>query len=138
MSEPIDFKTIADIRNKLKVEISKDRTFIVVLAIHQNLTKNVYTRIQCRQGIPISGYVYDAQQQVYYIDCHDYIPLGYIPVSIYITMPGVGNWRQRVPMPETTIRRYLTSIQRNDLRNFKSTYRSNQFDIHFMQIIDCH
>lgn len=133
----VNEKACKDLREKMNIEVSNDRTFLILLAIHQDPTKNFNTRIQCRKGMPISGYVYDAQQQFYYIECHDYVPLGYIPVSIFVTMPGVGNWRQRMPLPEAAIRRYLSPTQKEDLRKFKLTYRNGQFDVHFMQVIDC-
>ena len=131
-------KSYKDIRERQEIEVCYDRTFVIVLAIHNDVTKNSLTRILCRKGLPISGYVYDAQSDSYHIECHDYVPIGYIPVSFYHNMPGVGNWKQRIPMPEITLRRYMTIPQKNDLRKFKATYKSSQFTIHFMQIIDCY
>lgn len=130
-------KSVKDIRERMEIEICYDRTFIVALAIHNDQGKNSLTKIHCRKGLPISGYLYDLQTDSYHIECHDYVPLGYIPVSFYHKMPGVGNWKQRIPMPEITLRRYMTSNQKHDLRQFKSTYKGGQYSIHFMQIIDC-
>lgn len=130
-------KAIKDIRERMDIEVCHDRTFIIVLAIHEDSGKNSLTRIHCRKGLPLSGYLYDLQSDSYHVECHDYVPLGYIPVSFFQTMPGVGNWKQRVPMPEVVLRRYMTPNQKHDLRGFKSTYKSGHYSIHFMQIIDC-
>ena len=130
-------KAIKDIRERQEIEVRFDRTFIVALAIHADAGKNSLTRIHCRKGLPISGYLYDLQSDSYHIECHDYVPLGYVPVSFFHTMPGVGNWKQRIPMPEVVLRRYMTPNQKHDLRQFKATYKGVQYTIHFMQIIDC-
>lgn len=130
-------KAIKDIRERIEFEVCYTRTFIVVLAIHNDAAKNNLTTINCRKGLPISGYLYDSQSDTCHIECHDYVPLGYIPVSFYHTMPGVGNWKQRMPMPEVVLRRYMTRNQKDDLRRFKATYKNGQYTIHFMQIIDC-
>jgi hypothetical protein len=140
MSNDIEVdKTIRDIREKMQLELRKEKTFIVVIAIHNDLSKNVLQRINCRsRGVPMSGYLYDSQTDSYHVECHDYLALGYISISCRQFMPGVGNWHIRVPLPESAIRRYLDEQQRNDLRNFKSTYKSGQFTFNFMQIIDCY
>lgn len=130
-------KSYQDIRQRMGVEVSTDRTYVVVLAIHADPSKNVLTRISCREGIAISGYLHDLQADTYYVECHDYVPIGYVPVSFYQTMPGVGNWKQRIPMPEIVLRRYMTTQQRHDLRQFKATYKRGQYSFHFMQTIDC-
>jgi hypothetical protein len=131
-------KTAKEIREKIDLEVSFDRTFIVVVAIHNDPEKNSLTRIHCRKGLPISGYLYDGQTDSYHVECHDFLPLGYIPVSFHHSMPGVGNWKQRIPMPETAIRRYLTAQQKRDLRNFKATYKGGNYSYHYMQVIDCY
>jgi len=131
-------KSIQDIRLRLDIEVSFERTFIVVLAIHADPSKNSLTRISCRKGVPISGYLYDLQSDSYYVECHDYVPLGYVPVSFCQTMPGIGNWKQRIPMPEIALRRYMTPNQKHDLKQFKSTYKRGQYSFNFMQIIDCY
>ena len=120
----------------MKIDICFDRTFIVVLAISLDQSKNNLTKIHCNKGLPISGYVYDSQADSYYVECHDYITLGYIPVSFQQSMPNVGNWKQKIPMSESVIKRYLTSKQKNELRQFKTNYK-NDYIINFMQIIDC-
>jgi hypothetical protein len=131
-------KACKDIRDRQEIDVCYDRTFIMALAIHNDPSKNSLTRIHCRKGLPISGYLYDSQSDSYHIECHDYVPLGYVPVSFYHRMPGAGNWKQRIPMPELTIRRYMTASQKHDLRQFKATYKSGQYTFHFMQIIDCY
>ena len=129
-------KCISDIRDKLEIEFSHDKTYVAVLAVAENSDRNKLTTVSCKKGIPITGYSYDSQTESYVVECCDYFPLGYIQASYWHTMPGVANWRQRIPMPESVIKRFLTPEQKSDLRGFKAAYKGCKF--HFMQIISCY
>lgn len=125
---------IKDIKAKLIIERAEERTIIVVIAINQDSKENLINRVHCRKGIPISGYAYDVVSDTYHVLCQDFLLLGCIPLSFCQTMPGIGNWRRYVPMPESVIRRHLDNQQRSDLRNFKYTHKNCTYD--FLQIIE--
>jgi hypothetical protein len=125
-----------DIRDRLTVTMSPERTFIVVLALNRDENKNELTKITHRKSVPLGGYVYDATSDSYHVPCVDYIQLGYISVSFVMRMPGTGTWRCRVPMPETTLRRYMSSQQRTDLKTFKEIYKGDDYYFIFMQVLD--
>ena len=129
---------IKDAIDHLVLEVVPERTYIIILAVHTDSDQNNLTRIHCKKGVPIAGYVFDTVTESYHVDCHDYFQLGYIPISLQQRVPGVGNWSQRMPMPEQAIRRFLSPQQKRDLRNFKATYKGSQFGFHYMQIIDCY
>ncbi len=131
-------RCVRDIREAMEIQVCPERSFITVLAVHNDPEKNFIAKIMCKKGIAIAGYIHDTITDSYHIECHDYKQIGYIPISYCLTMPGVGNWRQRIPIPEVAIRRYFTTQQKADLRAFKATYKSSNFTYQFMQIIDCH
>lgn len=135
MPESILQRSQKDFRDNIVIESSSDRTYVIVLAVHPSLEKNILTKISCRRGNPINGYLFDSQSESYHAECHDYIVLGYVPISFTMTLPGVGRWKQVIPMAEQTLRRYFTAEQKKDLRSFKRTYKGLTFQ--FMQIIDC-
>ena len=74
-------KSIKDAVDRLIVEVIPERTFVIILAVHNNSDHNNLTRIHCKKGVPISGYVYDMVTESYHVECHDYFQLGYIPIS---------------------------------------------------------
>lgn len=135
-SSELQAKVIKDAVDRLIVEVIPERTFVIILAVHNDSDLNNLTRIHCKKGVPISGYVYDMVTESYHVDCHDYFQLGYIPISLQQKMPGVGRWSQRIPMPEQAIRRILSPQQKRDLRSFKGTYKGNQVTFQYMQVID--
>jgi len=135
-SPELQAKTIKDAVDRLIVEVIPERTFVIILAVHSDSDHNNLTRIHCKKGVPISGYVYDMVTESYHVECRDYFQLGYIPISLQQRMPGVGRWTQRIPMPEQAIRRVLSPQQKRDLRNFKATYKGNQYSFQYMQVID--
>lgn len=135
-SSELQAKAIKDATDQLIIEVIPERTFVILLAVHNDSYLNSLTRIHCKKGVPISGYVYDMVTESYHVECHDYFQLGYIPISLQQRMPGVGRWSQRIPMPEQAIRRVLSPQQKRDLRSFKGTYKGNNFAFQYMQIID--
>ena len=107
--ENLHAKALKDLRDRMRIEVSSDRTLMIVVVTHDDPVKNELTRVSCRKGFPLFGYLYDSQGDSYYIECVDYFTLGYIHVSFFQTMPGVGNWKTRIPMPESTTK--IVSLQ---------------------------
>jgi hypothetical protein len=91
-SPELQTKVIKDARDRVVFEAMSERTFIIVLICHVDSNRNSLTRIHCKKGIPIAGYVYDTVTESYHVECHAYLQLGYVPISLQQTMPGVGNW----------------------------------------------
>lgn len=112
-----------------------ERTYLVVTAIHKDQSRNIVNRISCKKVVPIGGYIYDSLSDTYQVECCDYLHLGYIPFSLMATVPNTG-WRFRVPMCEATIKRFMTDLQKKELKNFKSHFKNSDYHIEFMQMID--
>lgn len=110
-----------------------ERTYLVVLAVHKDPTKNFISGISYQSGEPIGGYVADVINQEYCIDCYASLSLGYIPFALYLNMKNVDNWKVRLPIPENLIQKVLTDEQKKELSKFKKVYRSSDFMIQYRQ-----
>jgi hypothetical protein len=129
-------KASRDAHRKLIVKPFQQKTYVIVVAVDQDVTKNFINKISCKRGVPLGGYVYDAQSDTYYIDCADYLHLGYVPFSLIATMSEVDDWELQIPMPEIVIKKYLSPLQKKELRNFKNHFKSENFSIHYIQMVD--
>ncbi len=130
--------TVKAIKNSLKITPALGSTYIVVLVFHEDSDKNHLCPIKYDKGIPLSGHLYDTQSKAYYVECHDLLLLGIIPVSFLMSMTNVGNWNPRIPLPETVIKKYLDTQQKKDLKNFKNKHAGNQYSFQYLQMVDCY
>ena len=129
-------KTTKETENALEVIQDIKQTYVVVVAVHKEKHRNNISRISCKKGIPIGGYVFDSQSDSYHVECADYLQLGFLPVSFVTRMRGVEHWQARVPMPESVIRKHLTQLQKKELRNFKNHFKAEEYNIQYIQMID--
>lgn len=135
-SDETNIRSAKSVQNALEIVISSHRTYLIVVARNKNFEKNSISRINCKKGLPIAGYIYDSQSDSYYIDCSDYLQLGYIPVSFSAKMKGSNSWTARIPAPEAVIKKYLSDLQKKELTNFKSHFKSEEYDLEYIQMID--
>lgn len=117
-----------------------EKTYVVVLAIHKDNSKNVVQRIACKSGVPIGNYIkqigYDGQSDTYHVECCDYFHLGYVPLSYTIRLPG-SSWEVRIPMTEKVVDLFITDLQRRELANFKNHFKPEDHHIQYLQMIEC-
>lgn len=129
-------KSSKEIHNSLEIHSSLEKTFIIVAAIHKEIGKNFVNKISCKKGLPIGGYTYDSQSDSYYFECADYFHLGYVPISFFAKIKATSDWQVRIPMTENVIKRYLTSLQKKELKNFKNIFKSEEYNFQYIQMID--
>jgi hypothetical protein len=129
-------KTAKEAGHALEVLPAIERSYIIVVASHKEKSRNIINRVSYKKGIPLGGYVYDAQTESYQVECADYLHLGFVPVSFVARMKGVEHWEMRVPMPESVLKKYLTTLQKRELRNFKSHFKAEEYDIQYIQMLD--
>lgn len=128
-------KAAQDQKGQLEVIPAQERTYLIVTAIHKDRSKNIVNRISCKKGVPLGGYTYDAQTDSYHFDCADYLHLGYIPFSVLLRVKGL-DWEMRVPLAEPVIKKFLTNLQKRELKNFRNHFKTDEFSIQFIQMID--
>lgn len=131
---PISQKAIKDQKDHFDIITTPDRTYLIVAAIHNNPIKNNINRISCRNGVPISGYTFDAKDEAYCYECNSYLNLGYIPASFIAKIKDTG-WQVRIPMCESVLKRFMTSLQKRELKNFKAHFKPDEYRIEFIQLL---
>ena len=129
-------KIVKEVHRSLNITMTNSSTHIFVAAVNRNPAKNFVNRITCRRGIPIGGYVYDSQCDAYIIECTDFLNLGTVPVAFMQSQKSKDEWKQFVAMPESVIKKLLSDFQKNELKKFKSHFRSDEYEIEFIQLID--
>jgi len=128
-------KGCKELKDQLEITPGAERSFVIAVATHQDKTRNTITRISCKKGIPLGGYVYDLQNDSYVFECSDYYLLGYVPISFIARFPNLS-WEMRLPVPEIVMRKYLTPMQKKELKNFKNHFPSTEYKIELIQMVD--
>lgn len=131
----LKIRAAKDQKEHTEIVSTFERTFLIAVAIHKDKNRNVINRISCKKGIPITGYIYDAQAEAYCYECADYLSLGYIPISFIAKVQGTS-WHMRVPMCESVLKKFMTSVQKRDLKNFKSHFKADEYKVELFQLID--
>lgn len=125
-----------DIKAKLKIESCSRGSFIVAVVIDtEDISRNTIRHIPCKRGTHISSVVYDATQDSYCVECHDFILIGDIPHSYVMCMEGVAAWETFTPLPEVVIKRYLSEEIKERLETWKSKFQDPKYQIRFIQMI---
>lgn len=128
-------KAVGEQKGKLQIVISDSPIYVIALAINKDKSKNLINKINCRKGIPLGGYVYDSHLEVYYYECCDYIHLGIVPVCASLKIKSYDFWEMKVPVAENVLRKFLNIVQKKDLKIFQTHFKSDQFDLQFLQMI---
>jgi hypothetical protein len=131
----LKIRAAKDQKEHTEVVVASERTFLIVVAVHKDKSRNTINRISCKRGVPIGGYVYDAQSEAYSYECSDYAMIGYLPVSFIMRVQG-SSWQVRVPMCESVLKKFMTSLQKRELKNFKNHFKPEDYHIEFIQMID--
>lgn len=128
-------KIIKNVHNELIVSIKETSTFIIVVAIHKDDDKNFINKISCQQGVPIGGYVYNAQTDCYNIECSDFINLGYVSTSFCLNVEN-SEWECKIPIPDNVLPKFFSVDQKKDLKKFKSHFNMDLYKIKYIQFVD--
>jgi len=136
LTPELKFKVSKEVRDNMEITPSDEITYVIVVAIHKDNSRNIISKISCKKGLPLGGYIYDSHSDAYYIDCVDYLHLGFVPFSFIGRIKGIKHWKSRIPMSESVIKKYLNPLQKKELKNFKNHFRVEDHDIQYIQMID--
>lgn len=127
-----DFKKLV---SEMEIISDNGKTFVYVIAVNKkNPESNVVRNIQSNSGEPFGGYVYDAEYDQYYVECVEFLKLGYVSKSFVLTMPNVGNWKIPIPLPVPVIKSCLNKQQDRVLRDFEDKFTSDIYELQFVQM----
>ena len=132
--EPKKFKICKEQKEKMQIFIESDPSYLVVVAVSKVPERNSISKISCKRGIPFGGYVYDNQSETYHYECCDYLHLGIVPISAYITLKENPSWKIKVPLAESVLKKYLSDMQKKELKTFKNHFPATMFDLHYIQM----
>ena len=144
MSDDIKQQNQQDILTSLVAEESPGRTYLVAIVFDKGdtgkgeIAKNTRQSIRCHHGVAFSeGYPYDQGSDSYIVNCVAQVSLGYISLAYQLTMPTVGEWRIRVPLPEVVVNRYLAGSQKSKIVELQAKYSQPRFVVQIMQMSGC-
>lgn len=132
--ESKDFKICKEQKEKMQIFIKSEPSYLVVVAVSKVPERNSISKISCKRGIPFGGYVYDNQSETYHYECFDYLHLGIVPISAYITLKENSSWKIKVPLAESVLKKYLSDMQKKELKTFKNHFPATMFDLHYIQM----
>jgi len=126
-----------DFRHQLRLQITSDATYVVMLSVSDRDDENVIRKLTAKRGVPLVPYAYNQVSEHYNVRCVDYMPLGAVPVGFQLTLPGVSFWKVRVPMPEDVLERFLTHEQKQEAEGFKNAAREANLKVEYLQMVSC-
>lgn len=132
MNNSIDVK---DFKKNIQIIRQNISTYILAFAIHKVLHKNHMEKVKCDGGKPIGGYVYDDTKECFFINCTDWISIGYLPLCYGITTKDSDLWREYIPMPNSIVKRHFSESQKKEFEKFLIQYPEKEYKIQFLQFI---
>jgi hypothetical protein len=127
-----------DFRDKLKLQLVSDASYVIMLSISERDEENIIRRLAAKRGVPLVPYAYNAVGEYYNIRCVEFMSLGLVPVSFQLTLPGVPLWKVRVPMPEEVLERFLSEEQKLEVAHFKATAKEANLRVEYLQMVSCY
>ena len=143
------------VRSQLKINKYTDKSTLIIFTIfdvvnlEQNSSKVLnFKNISSKYNLgywstllpqnyqPInSGYIYDAVNDVFVIECCDYYILGHIPFYFKAKMDKVGLWEVPIPIPESILELYFDKNQLEIIESLKKKKPEPRFDYSFLQFV---
>jgi hypothetical protein len=118
---PADPEDLETIRQTLVLERMNDKVYITATAFNKkNPDKNSIQSISAR-GESFGGYGYDTVCDSFFVNCVEYVPLGTIPVSFRLSVPGFPA-KYALPLTESLIEKYLIPTQKKTLQALKEKH----------------
>ncbi len=115
------------LRDEITFERITERVFVNVIAINKNDSAGNSPLSIPAEGDPLGGYAYTPESDQYLVVCHDYFPLGTIPMAFRLVVKGY-NGKMVVPLPEGLITRNASPSQKKALKAFKERYPDYVFE----------
>ena len=141
MSDETNKLDQGDILASLIVEPVQGRTHLVAIVVDNgdpakhDAHKNTRQSVRCNHGTAFSeGYPYDQGSDSYMVACVYQVPLGLILIAYRLSMPTVGEWHIRVPLPEAVVNRYMNGGQKSKIAELQVKYPRPRFNIQIMQV----
>ena len=127
-------KDMEDIRGNLKIFKNTHFTYVVIVAINKNAECNQIQQIGPCKGESINACVYNDVKASYEMICTASQSLGIIRIA-YSLGDENNSWGSLVPMPESVLKRHLSSANKSLLKAFKAAYPEDKYIYDFLQFV---
>jgi hypothetical protein len=127
-------KDTKDIKKSIKIEQDYSGMHVVVVAISKDDCDNAPIEIPCTYGKSLSNDVYNVVRDCYVVYGVDFHELGTIPVNYRAKIESV-EWEIDIPLPESVIKKYMTSDQKERFEKWQIDYKKQDYDFYYMQVL---
>lgn len=133
-----DVEEFECLRESLRIMRSSETTLVFAIVIDkENDNENGIHAIKCNGGTAFGGYAYDGGRDSYIVRGIDFFQIGRIPHSYVITMPNLGAWQVKVPIPEALLEKHLSPQQRDAMGKFMEKWPTSRYEIQLIQMLGC-
>lgn len=135
---PSDSEDFDNVRESIQVLRSNERTLVLAAVVDKgDEDKNIMSAIRCYGGTAFGGYAHDMAKDAYLVQCVEVAQIGHVSFSLVLTMPNVGIWQVKVPIPENVLEKHFSPGQKKLLDIVREKYPAPQYEIHFVQMLGC-
>lgn len=127
-------KDIKDIKKSIKIEQEYFGVHVFVVSISKNDCDNIPIEIPCTYGKSLSNDVYNIVRDSYLVYGVDFHELGTIPVNYRAKIEAV-EWEIDIPLPESVIKKHMTSDQKEFLEKWCLEYKKQDYDFYYLQVL---
>jgi hypothetical protein len=131
-----DASVIQEVRDSLEIKFEPSHTVVHLVVIAKNEKLNTKKKIRCAGCTSIKGYIYDANDDCYIVNCCYSTELGIINQIAHLTVPKTGDWRICIPLPDSVLEKCLSNSQRKILKEIQQKFPSDDYEINYVQMID--
>jgi hypothetical protein len=123
-----------DFRSSLEFIQSPDTVRVIAVALAHDRSQNKDLLIPCGDGDPLNNEVYDLVKDAFHVTGVDFLDLGEIPLSFCVQMKDVYGWQVDIPLPSNVVRRFLTTEQAKNLKQWQAQYSRREYSIRYLQL----
>jgi hypothetical protein len=123
---PSDKEMFDNIRDKLLIFRTHERTIVYAVVIDKNGEYNQISALRCYGGLAFGCYPHDMNRDAYLVDCVEYAQIGTI---------CVGEGRVKIPIPDKTAEKSFTPNQRKLIQILREKYSSDRYEIRYLQML---
>jgi hypothetical protein len=133
-------RDVRDFKSNLKLDKISKNTFIVAVVIANDDNLNSPHVISSRNGTPVNNVVHNLVNDCFHLDCYDHYFVGVVSVSYNLSIKNIFGWEVLVPLPESVVRRHLSSVQKKKLKGWLSSLNlsNEQYELTYLQVTGCH
>lgn len=129
----ISKKDLELVRSSLEIKEIDSVTMVTCIVLDKE-RENEIIAMRC-VGQPLGGYIYDNAQDAYLVSGCAWFDLGQFSFALKLTVPGSGEWSQKIPIPISVLENHFSPAQRKIVEEKKKKYPSPRYEIKYIQMV---